>query len=126
MPLVEIRLTPDATLPPDVRAFLRAAERRVERLQREQPTPAFVPSNFAAAYVALRALEAGYLTPGPSFCEWGSGLGVVACLAALLGFDACGIEADGELVEAADQLADQFDLPVRFARGNFLPDGAPS
>ena len=59
-----------------------------------------------------------------AFCEWGSGFGVVACLAALLGFDACGIEAEDELVEAARLLADDFGLPVRFACGNFLPTGA--
>ncbi len=93
----------------------------MERFQREQPTPAFVPSDFPAAYAALRALEASGLAPGRYFCEWGSGFGVVSCLAALLGFDACGIEAEGALVEAAGRLAADFGLPVQFACGNFLP-----
>ena len=121
MPLVDLRLAPDPTLPHDVRAFLRDADRRAARFQAERPTPAFVPSDFPAAYAALRALEASDLAPGRWFCEWGSGLGVVACLAALLGFDACGIEADPDLVEAAERLADDFGLPVRFACGTFLP-----
>ena len=103
-----------------LRAFLREAG-RLERFQREQPTPAFVPSDFPAAYAALRALEASGLAPGRYFCEWGSGFGVVSCLAALLGFDACGIEAEGALVEAAGRLAADFGLPVQFACGNFLP-----
>ena len=64
-------------------------------------TPAFVPSDFTAAYLALRALEESDLAPGRSFCEWGSGFGVAACLAAMLDFDACGIEAEEELVECA-------------------------
>jgi hypothetical protein len=47
----------------------------------------------------------------------------VACLAALLDFDACGIEVEPELVDAAQQLADDFDLPVEFVQGSFLPAG---
>jgi hypothetical protein len=121
MPLVDVHLPCDPTLPREVRTFLREAGRRVERFQRDRHAPAFVPSDFRVAYAALRALEASGLAPGNGFCEWGSGFGVVACLAALLGFDACGIEAEGELVDAARRLARDFDLPVRFACGNFLP-----
>jgi len=81
-----------------------------------------VPSDYRRVYAALQALEAADLAPGRWFCEWGSGLGVVACLAALLGFESCGIEVEGELVDAARQLADDFDLPVVFAQGSFIPD----
>ena len=123
MALVDLPLAPDPALPRDVRAFLREAGRRVGRFQRERLKPAFVPSDFPAAYAALRALEASDLAPGRGFCEWGSGFGVVACLAAMLGFDACGIEADAALVKASRRLAADFDLPVRFVRGNFLPAG---
>jgi hypothetical protein len=126
MALVDLHLPPDPTLPRDVRAFLREARRRVARLQRERVAPAFVPSDFGAAYAALRALEASGVAPGRCFCEWGSGLGVVACLAALLGFDACGIEVEPDLVEAAGRLADDFGLSVQFTCGNFLPHGAAS
>jgi hypothetical protein len=83
--------------------------------------PGFVPSDFARVYSALRNLATGDLTGGNLFCEWGSGFGVVACLAAMLDFDACGIEIDGELVQAAHQLAADFDLPVEFVRGSFIP-----
>ena len=122
--LVDLHLSPDPTLPRDVRDFLHEADRRIARFQREQSLPAFVPSDFATAYAALRALEASNLAPGRCFCEWGSGFGVVSCLAALLGFDACGIEAESDLVEAAERLAADFGLPVQFTCGNFLPAGA--
>jgi hypothetical protein len=123
MPLVDLHLPPNPAIPPDVRAFLHEAEHRVERFRQERVTPAFVPSDFTAAYTALRALEESDLTSGRWFCEWGSGFGVAACLAALLGFDACGIEAEEELVECARRLADDFGLPVQFACGSFLPAG---
>ena len=124
MPLMDMPLPPCGTeLPREVRSFLREADRRVRRLQRRGGLPAFVPSDFAGAYGILRALAAADLAPGGLFCEWGSGLGVVACLAAMLDFDACGIEIEGELVDAARELAADFDLPVEFVRGSFIPAG---
>jgi hypothetical protein len=125
MSLVKLNLPIDeGALPRDVRAFLRAAGRRIERFQRERHVAGFVPSDFAMAYRALCVLEAEGAAPGKLFCEWGSGFGVVACLAAMVGFDACGIEIEGELVAAARLLADDFGLPVEFAHGSFIPGGS--
>jgi hypothetical protein len=122
MPLVKLGLSVNGdTLPGDVRSFLREADRRIERFQRDCHVPGFVPSDFARVYQTLRALAAGKASPGNLFCEWGSGFGVVACLAAMLDFDARGIEIDEELVAAAQQLAGDFDLPVEFVRGSFIP-----
>jgi hypothetical protein len=98
--------------------------RRVERIQFYHRLPAFVSSDFALAYAALSHLEASGLAPGDRFCEWGSGLGVVCCLAAMTGFRACGVEASGRLVREARRLAADFDLPVEFACGTFIPLGA--
>ena len=124
MPLVDLDLHVGALcLPHDVRSFLQEADRRIERFQLHSRIPGFVPSDFARAYGVLRALSAAGLARGELFCEWGSGFGVVACLAALLDFDACGIEIEGELVDAAQQLADDFCLPVQFVRGSFIPSG---
>src|SRR5689334_11361769 len=99
MPLVDLALEAAAgpILPP-ARAFLREADRRIGPLLFRGRFPAFVPCDFAAAYRALAGLAGTNLARGPVFCEWGSGFGVVTGLAALLGFDACGIEAEGPLV----------------------------
>jgi hypothetical protein len=122
MSLIDLPSLPEEpTLPPHVRRFLHEAGRRTVQFCRERRLPAFVPSDFAGAYLALRSLEASGLLAGRWFCEWGSGLGVTACLAALLEFDAWGIEIEGELVDAARQLAADFDLPVEFVCGSFIP-----
>jgi hypothetical protein len=125
MALVDVSLSIDrATFPADVRAFLDEAERRIERFQRDCRVPAFVPSDYAGAYGVLRALAEGGAAPGSLFCEWGSGFGVVACLAAMLDFDAHGIEIDAGLVDEARRLAADFGLPVEFVCGSFIPPGA--
>jgi hypothetical protein len=122
MPLLDLDVPIRQTkLPGDVRAFLREADRRITRFLREGHVPAFVPSDFPRVYQTLRALSEAGLTQGGLFCEWGSGFGVVACLATLLDFDAFGIEVEDELVEAAQELADDFGLPVEFVHGSFLP-----
>ncbi len=124
MPLLDIPLEiDDATLPADVRSLVREAERRIERFQQDAHVPGFVPSDFERAYRLLRALADAGLTSGNLFCEWGSGFGVIACLAAMLDFDAVGIEIEGDLVEEARRLADDYDLPVEFVRGSFIPRG---
>jgi hypothetical protein len=110
--------------PADVARFLREADRRVARFQEATVIPGFVPSDYAGAYRVLRALADSPDLRGRRFCEWGSGFGVVTCLAAALEFDACGIEVEWELVEEARRLAEDFDLTAEFVCGSFVPPGA--
>src|SRR2546423_1671474 len=81
------------------------------------------PAATLAAFGALQALAESALAPGGRFCEWGSGFGVVTCLAAMIGFDACGIEIEPDLVAAARRLAADFDLSAEFVCGSFVPRG---
>src|SRR5262249_28372845 len=101
----------------------REAERRIGRFQKDGRVPGFVPSDFEASYRILRALTQTLSVPGTLFCEWGSGFGVVSCLAAMLEYGAYGIEIEEELVSSAQQLAADFALPVEFLRGSFIPQG---
>src|SRR4051812_3621329 len=124
MPLRNVpRPGPVGPIPTDIRAFLREADRRIRRCYRRYRNPAFCPCNFGGAYGILQHLAAQAETAGTLFCEWGSGFGVVTCLAALLEFDAYGIEADSNLVRASRRLAADFELPVVFAKGSFIPAG---
>jgi hypothetical protein len=116
MPLRNVpRPGPVGLLPADIRAFVHEAVRRIRRYYRRHRNSAFVPSNFGGAYRILQHLAAQAEAAGTLFCEWGSGFGVVTCLAASLEFDAYGIEVDGALVRASRHLATDFDLPVEFA-----------
>jgi hypothetical protein len=124
MPLAKVILeSGNAAVPGDVRRFLREAERRIEAFQHDSRVPGFVPCDFQCAYGFLNALSALDAAPGKLFCEWGSGFGVVACLAAMLGYDAVGIEINRDLVDAARLLADDFGVPVEFVHGSFIPPG---
>lgn len=108
----------------DVRAFLREADRRIRQFQNRQGSPGFHPSDFPRIYRTLQAVVDTGAASGMLFCEWGSGFGVVAGLASLLEFDAFGIEIDGDLIDAARQLCEDFDLNVEFAQASFLPRGS--
>ena len=127
MPLVDIEIAINGSvLPEEVVAFLREADLRVSEFVRNSPVSVtgFVPSDFVTVYKALRAITEADLAPGTSLCEWGSGFGVVASLAGMLGFDAYGMEIDRDLVDASRRLADNFGLPVEFVHGSFIPSGA--
>lgn len=121
--LLELRPpSSEATLPHDIRAFLHEADRRIGRFCADFRVPGFVQSDYPRVYHALRSLADA--ATGNHLCEWGSGFGVVTCLAAMLGFEAWGIEIDHDLVEAARRLAVDFEVPVEFIRDSFIPRGS--
>ena len=123
MPLVTVELKINAApLPDQVAAFLAEADRRIERFAARQ-VHAFIPSDYVLVYDALRESAARAVAPGNAICEWGCGMGVVATLAAMLGYEACGIEINAELVDEARALADDFDQSVEFVCGNMIPTG---
>src|SRR6266516_4772453 len=102
MPLMDLDLLiGTSAVPADVRSFLREANQRIDRFRFDHRIPGFIPSDYQRTYAALRGLTRAELASGNLFCEWGSGLGVVTCLAAMLGYEAHGIEIEESLVDAA-------------------------
>jgi hypothetical protein len=125
MPLFDIDIPPsDDPVPEDICRFIEEAENRIDQFQSACRVPGFVPSNYIAAYELLRGFSETTSLRGRQFCEWGSGFGVVTCLAAMLDFNACGIEIERMLVDEARSLADDFGLSVEFVQGSFVPPGA--
>jgi hypothetical protein len=127
MPLADIALALNPIdLPDDVAEFLREADHRGSDFVSAMPAifRGFVPSDYVTVYHALRAVAEADVACGNSFCEWGSGLGVVASLAALVGFSAYGIEIDRDLFDASLKLAEDFGISVEFVNGSFISQGA--
>ena len=108
-------------LPAKVRALIRESDRRTRRFLARRTVPGFVVSDFERVGRALQAIREANLAPGGACCEWGSGFGVVALMAACLDFRACGIEIDAGLVDEATALAADFELDVEFACGTYVP-----
>lgn len=124
--LIDVELqSGDIAIPTNVAALLADAHERIEAMDNSMRVdiPAFVPSNFEVVYRALAEIQAANLATGRRFMEWGSGIGVVACLASCVGFDAVGIEIERKLVDIAQQIADHQRIDVEFVCGSFVPDG---
>lgn len=77
----------------------------------------------AADYERVLATLLAVRRPGGRFLEWGSASGVITIMADMLGFEAYGIELDGDLVATARALAERHGSAARFAAGSFIPSG---
>ena len=86
--------------------------------QNEPSFHGYVSADYRAVYESLNVLQGHAKT----FLEWGSGLGVVSIMASRMGFNAYGIEAEGELVEYSRVLARAYQSNAQFAVGNLIPD----
>ncbi|MEC9005123.1 MAG: hypothetical protein VX644_17245 [Planctomycetota bacterium] len=126
MGLREVELErPHGPLPRSVADFLQAARIRTDRFQylhRDQPIHAFVACDYQQVFFALQYLKHSGQLPGRQFCEWGSGFGVVAGMAAMHDFLACGIEVEPLLVAESRSLLEEFKLDVEIAEGSFIAD----
>jgi hypothetical protein len=125
--LADVPLPPSATKPDAATAaFLSDAAARIDAFfeaRWQDPIVGFVPSDFSKVWPVLAALAERDLAPGRLFCEWGCGFGVVAGLAAKLGFAAHGIEIEPDLVVEARRLLADHRLDAQIVAGSFIPPG---
>jgi hypothetical protein len=122
--LVDIDLTLSSEpIPANVAALLADARHQSDILEEKSRAaiPAFVPSDFELVYRGLVSIESANLATGRRLLEWGSGFGVVTCLAVLVGFEAAGIEIEPKLVRIAETLANEHNIAGHFVCGNFVP-----
>ena len=98
-------------LPPMVVEFLAEARRRIQG----KPCPGFAPADYEYLYVLLAHLREEATT----FCEWGSGFGVVAGMAEMLGLEAEGVETNPSLVLASRDLLEEFGLHAEIVEGDY-------
>lgn len=90
----------------------------------KQPLPQYVECDFVLVAQALVHCQLENLVDGRLFLEWGCGFAVVTGVAAVLGFDAVGIEAEPFLCTEARHLLQSAGVEAEVWQGNFLPVGA--
>jgi len=108
-------------LPRPVRRLLAESERIWRSLGGDfvKGWQGFVPASYPDVYLALKRVR----DRGPRFLEWGSGIGTIAIMADMLGFESYGIEINRSLVERAEDLAERFGSGATFVEGSFIPAG---
>lgn len=79
----------------------------------------FIAADYTRVYRALSLLK----DQSETFLEFGSGLGVIASTAGMLGYEAYGIEIDPKLVRRSQELAEKHETTAEFAFGSFIPNG---
>jgi SAM-dependent methyltransferase len=90
----------------------------------QDPIEQYVACDFSYVAQSLLQIQESGLAEGNLFCEWGCGFGVVTGLAAMLGWEAIGIEAEEFLVREAKRLLERHCIAAQIVQGNFLPAGA--
>jgi hypothetical protein len=109
-------------VPRFVDCFIRDAEDRAEEYGDRAGKGLFVPGDYRYAFQILQwLLRTKAMDSGAAFLEWGSGQGMVTILAALLGYEAVGVEIDEALVLESRDLAARYDVHARFERGSYDP-----
>lgn len=112
---------------PQVASWIAACRERIQEYWdrfKEKPLPQYVECDFDLVSVAIERCLDRRIPDGKLFVEWGAGFGVVTGVAALLGLDAIGIEAEPFLCEQATELFKKHDVTGEMWQGNFLPRGA--
>jgi hypothetical protein len=118
---------PVGTPPEIVQPWLADCRARIELYWdsfRSKPLPQYVESDFDSVASAIDNCLKYSMVDGNLFCEWGAGFGVITGIAALLGMDAVGIEAESFLCEQAEKLFQKHGIDAEIWQGNFLPRGA--
>lgn len=113
-------------IPAEIRTWVNDARERIQTFQDRwdhEWIEQFVASDYELVYQTLDWIREQGLMQGNRFLEWGSGFAVVSALAAQLGLDAVGIEAEPTLYRHGQQTIRDWNQPVELVLGNFLPMG---
>jgi len=116
---------PEARVSDHVARLIATCSRGWEQFfaDHDDQAPRFVPSVPERVWAVLAEVTRRQLPPNRVFCEWGSGFGTATCLAALLGYEAYGLEIDAELVRLSRAIARRLGIPVQILCTSLLPAG---
>jgi hypothetical protein len=127
MALEEIAMErPEARVSDTVARLIATCSRGWERFFADHDdyhAPRFVPSVPERVFAVLQEVTTRQLPPNRVFCEWGSGFGTATCLAALLGYEAYGLEIEEELVRLSRAIARRLGIRVQILCTSLFPKG---
>ncbi len=130
MALEEVQLQLDPSdLPQEATRIIAESDARIDELfatEQNKRVPKYFPSDPELFYRALDCLTREDIPLGRVFCEWGSGFGVCTCLAALLGYEAYGIEIEPPMVRASRDFANDLGIDVTIVPTSYVPEGYES
>lgn len=116
-------------MPPDVANFVEIADRTMDDYDdahEYKKRPNFVHCDPILFHAAIAYVTKQDLPLGRVFCEWGSGFGMSTCIAALLGYEAYGIEIDPDVVAYSRKLAQQQNINATILETSYFPEGFSS
>jgi hypothetical protein len=116
---------PEARISDHMARLIATCSRGWERFfaDHDDQAPRFVPSVPERVFAVLAEVTRRQLPPTRVFCEWSSGFGTATCLAALLGYEAYGLEIDEELVWLSRAIARRLGIPVKIFCTSLFPAG---
>ena len=124
----------DVQRPPHQRCWIEHYREAIQTFQDRWDIPdmeQYVAADFGLVVSTLEYIRDHVPRPdgiAGRFLEWGCGFGLIANLAADLGFDAVGIESQEDLIQAGTRVQRSLDTPpsnhAQLEAGNFLPPGA--
>jgi hypothetical protein len=117
---------PEARVSDQVARLIVTCSRGWERFfadHDDHHAPRFVPSVPERVFAVLEEVTTRKLPPTRVFCEWGSGFGTATCLAALLGYEAYGLEIDEELVRLSRAISRRLGIRVTMLCTSLFPAG---
>lgn len=125
---IELRLD-GIKMPPEVAKFVEIADRAMDEYDDQheyKKRPNFVHCDPVLFHAAIACVTEQDLPLGRVFCEWGSGFGMSTCIAALLGYEAYGIEIDPDVVKYSRALAKRQNIDVTILETSYFPEGFSS
>ncbi len=114
-------------IPDELAARITSARDEIEAFQDRWDRPQieqFVAADYHLVYQCLNWTLQFQPRLGQRFLEWGSGFSIVSAIAAEMGLNSFGIEAEPDLLAMGRKTIQTWNVSVELVEGNFLPPGA--
>ena len=121
---IELELSKE-DVPKDIESLILESDKRIDAFfaaGENKRVPKYIPSDPILVYKTLACITNNDLPLGRVFCEWGSGFGVCACLAAKLGYESFGIETNSTLAAYSREMVNDLGINVQVLETSYVPE----